>query len=133
MPMKPEPLEVLRRSYGAIWGRNDLDAGLEMMDSDFEWVVPGHPHGSVRRGSDEVKEFFVDWLEPWEEYHLDYDLRPVAPERVLVMCRMRGRGKQSQAEVEMSFAQVWDLRGGKPVKMVLYLDTAKALAAAGAQ
>ena len=31
---------------------------LDRMYDDFEWVVPGHPDGAVRRGRHAVTEFF---------------------------------------------------------------------------
>ena len=129
--MTPDPVEQLRAGYDALWRDRDLDAAVRGLGPDFEWIVPGHPEGDVRRGEDAVKEFFREWLEPWEEYDITYDLTPVAPDRVLVVCNMRGRGRQSHAEVQMHFAQLWTFEGGRPARMVFYQDPAQAKAAAG--
>jgi ketosteroid isomerase-like protein len=129
--MRRALVETLRRGYDALWREGDLDAAVRGLGPDFEWVVPGHPEGELRRGPDAVKEFFAEWLEPWEDYDIDYDLRPVGDDRVLAMCTMRGRGRQSHAEVEMRFAQLWSFKDGRPVRMVFYQDAAKAMAVAG--
>jgi hypothetical protein len=42
--------EALRRGYDALWRDGDLDAAVAGFPPDFEWVVPGHPEGDVRRG-----------------------------------------------------------------------------------
>jgi hypothetical protein len=74
----------------------------------------------------------VDWLEPWEEYDFDYDLRPIDAERVLALCTMRARGRRSHVDVEIRFGQLWTFRAATPVRMVLYPDPANAIAAAEA-
>jgi ketosteroid isomerase-like protein len=129
--MTRDLLGPLRRGYDALWREGDLDAAVAGLRPDFEWVVPGHPEGDVRRGAEAIKTFFREWLEPWEEYDIDYDLRALDDERVLAICRMRGRGRQSGAEVEMRFAQLWQFEDGRPVRMVFYNDADKAKAAAG--
>jgi ketosteroid isomerase-like protein len=124
-------VDRLRRGYDALWRERDLDAAVRGLGPDFEWIVPNHPEGEVRRGGEAVRAFFVDWLEPWEDYDVSYDLRPVGSDRVLAVCTMQGRGRQSHAEVEMRFAQLWTFEENRPVRMVFYFDPAEAMAAAG--
>jgi len=45
-----------------------------------------------------------------------------------VLCRYRGRGKGSGAEVDVAGAHVWKLRGGKVVRLEVFADAATALA-----
>jgi ketosteroid isomerase-like protein len=125
--MRRDLTEPLRRGYDALWREGDLDAAVQGLGPDFEWVVPGHPEGEVRRGPDVVKRFFAEWLEPWEDYDIDYDLHQVGDDRVLARCR----GRQSRAPVEMRFAQLWTFEDWRPARMVFYQDPARAMAAAG--
>jgi ketosteroid isomerase-like protein len=129
--MSRDLVDILRSGYDALWRHNNPDAAVRALGPDFEWVLPGHPEGEVRHGPEAVKAFFLDWLGPWEDYEVDYDLRPVDDERVLALCMMRGRGRQSHAEVEMRFGQLWTFRDGRPVRMDFYTDQAEALTAAG--
>ena len=129
--MAHDPVERIRRGYDALWHERDLDAATRGLGPDFEWVVPGHPEGDVRRGPEAVKAFFAEWLEPWEDADVTYDLSPFGSDRVLAVCTMRGRGRQSGAEVEMQFAQLWTFEDDRLVRMVFYGDADEARAAAG--
>ena len=53
--------------------------GTRGAEDDFEWVVPNHPEGAVRHGSASVIEFFREWLEPWDDLEVDWELEEVAP------------------------------------------------------
>lgn len=44
---------------------------------------------------------------------------------------MRGRGKESGAEIDQTTAQVFELRHGKIARVLQFRDRADALAAAG--
>jgi hypothetical protein len=45
--------------------------------------------------------------------------------------RQHGRSKSSGVEVEMHFAQIWTLKGGRYTRMQMYASAAEALEAAG--
>ena len=124
-------MKLLERVYHRAWRDSDFEGAVSALDDDFEWMVPGHIEGRVRRGPEAVLDFYRQWIEPWEDFEFDYELREGGPDRVLAICDMRGRGRDSGVETEMQLAQVWTFRDGRPVRMVAYTDIGKALAEAG--
>jgi ketosteroid isomerase-like protein len=124
-------LMTLERMYARTWRDGDLEGALADLPDDFEWVMPGHPDGTVRRGRQAVIEFFRDWIDQWDEPDTDWRLEETAPDTVLALATTRGRGRSSGVPVEVSFGQVWTFRDGVPVRMVLYADPEKARRAAG--
>jgi ketosteroid isomerase-like protein len=126
-------IEELDRRYELAWRENDLESALRDLPENFEWVVPGHPDGAVRRGPHAVIEFFRDWNDQWVDPTTDWTLQQTRPDTVLALVTTRGRGRASGVPVELNFAQVWTFREGEPVRMVLYGDADKGRRAAGAQ
>jgi ketosteroid isomerase-like protein len=124
-------LRILDRGYSLIWREGRLEDGLRDLDDDFEWVVPGHPEGDVRHGPQGVIEFFREWVEPWDELEVDWELHPAGPESALALIDMRGRGRESGVPTEMRFAQLWTFRGGRAIRMVVYFDVDEARREAG--
>jgi ketosteroid isomerase-like protein len=124
-------LRLLDRGYTMIWREGRVEEALIGLGDDFEWVVPNHPEGGMRRGAEGVIEFFREWVEPWEELHLDWQLEEVAPDRVLATIHMRGVGRESGVPAEMTFAQLWTYREGRFVRMVMYYDPEEARREAG--
>jgi ketosteroid isomerase-like protein len=122
---------LLDRGYEIIWRENDLERALGGLRPDFEWVVPRHPEGAVRRGPEATIAFFREWIEPWEDLHVDWELHPAGRERVLAVLTMRGRGRESGASVEMVAGQLWTFQNGEPVRMVFYQDVEEGFRAAG--
>jgi ketosteroid isomerase-like protein len=123
--------QLLDRGYRMIWREGRLEESLRGLDDDFEWVVPGHPEGDVRHGPQGVIEFFREWVEPWEELEVDWELHPAGADRVLAVIEMRGRGRESGAPAEMRFGQLWSFRGTRATRMVVYFDIDEARRAAG--
>jgi ketosteroid isomerase-like protein len=126
-------IEQLDRMYELAWRENDPESALRDLPENFEWVVPGHPDGAVRRGPHAVIEFFHDWNDQWDDPTTDWTLQQTRPDTVLALVTTRARGRASGVPVELNFAQVWTFRDGEPVRMVLYADADKGRRAAGAQ
>jgi hypothetical protein len=74
-------------------------------------------------------------LDAWEDYRAEAeDFRELDGERVLVLQRYSGRGKASGLEIEQMGsmgAALFQLRGGKVTRLVLYTDRERALADLG--
>jgi ketosteroid isomerase-like protein len=129
--MSGDALATIDWAYRLAWRENDIEAAFAGVHPDFEWIVPGHPEGAVRRGPEGVIGFFREWLEPWEDMHTEWELHRVDAEGVLALTHLRARGRGSGVPVELRFAQLWTVRDGRAVRMVLYTDVEKGFAAAG--
>ena len=124
-------VRALERGYELLWREGEVERVLGRLPADFEWVVPGHPEGDVRRGPESTIAFFRDWVEPWDDLQVEWELEPAGPDRVLALLTMRGTGRESGAPAEMHAAQLWTYRDGVAVRMVLYYDVDEARRAAG--
>ena len=124
-------LRMLEVGYTLIWRADRLERALEGLPEDFEWVVPDHPEGSVRRGPEGVIDFFREWTEPWDDLDVEWELYEAGPDRALALIVMRGRGHESGVPVEMHFGQMWTFRDGRARRMVMYNDIDEARRAAG--
>jgi ketosteroid isomerase-like protein len=121
---------LLDRGYTMMWREGRVDDALRGLGDDFEWVVPDHPEGAVRHGPDSVIEFFYEWIEPWKDLEIDWELEAVEPDVALAVIDMRGRGKSSGAPAEMRFFQLWTFREGRAVRMEMFTDIDEARRAA---
>ena len=120
-------MRILERGYQMIWREDRLEDALIGLDPEFEWVVPGHPEGDVRHGPEATIAFFRDWIEPWDELQVDWELHAADPDRVLAILTMSGRGRESGAPVEMRVGQLWTFKEGRATRMVMYNDVDEAL------
>jgi ketosteroid isomerase-like protein len=122
---------ILDRGYTMIWREGRIEDALRGLEDDFEWVVPDHPEGAVRHGADSVIEFFREWVEPWEELELDWEIQEAGPDKALAVIDMRGRGRGSGVPAEMRFFQLWSFRDRRAVRMEMFWDLLEARRAAG--
>jgi ketosteroid isomerase-like protein len=123
-------LRRLDRGYTLMWREGRVEEALRGLPADFEWVVPDHPEGAIRHGPESVIEFFYEWMEPWKELEIEWELQDGAPNRVLATIDMRGRGRGSGVPTEMRFFQLWTFRDGQAVRMEMYDDEDEARLAA---
>ena len=85
----------------------------------------------MRRGPESTIAFFRDWIEPWAELHVDWELHAAGPDRALAILTMNGRGRESGAPVDMQVGQLWTFRDGRAARMTLYYDLDEARREAG--
>ena len=129
--MSEDLVQILERGYAVMWHEGRVEEAVRGLGDDFEWIVPNHPEGEVRRGREGVAEFVRDWVEPWSDMDVEWSLDQVGPDQVLAIIDMRGHGRESGAPAEMHFAQLWTFRGTRAVRMVMYFDVDEARRAAG--
>jgi hypothetical protein len=87
--------------------------------------------GSGYRGREGVEQFKLGTSENWEELQsLPEEFRDLG-DSVLVLGRLRGRGKASGAPVDEQQAVVLDFRGPRVWRSRVYLDHARGLRVAG--
>jgi uncharacterized protein len=123
----------LRRVY-AQWGRGNFRPRFDVYADDIEWQwgwsdeFPGLEGVSADPNlkSARLREFLSQW-EGWRCEAEDY---VEAGEFVVVLCRYRGRGKESGVEVDTRGAHVWTMRNGKAIRLEVFSNRRRALARA---
>src|SRR4051812_44533587 len=135
--MSQENVEIVRRSFEA-FNRGGVDAVISggFWSEEIVWDASpsGIPGMGIYRGTDEIRSFFEeDWFQafPFEEWEVAVEELIDSGGQVIAMSRQRGRGATSGVGAELELAQIVTLRDGAIVHIVVYLDRAKALEAAG--
>ena len=129
--MSQENVEIVRRLIEA-WSRRDLDGALEDLrpDAEVDWSESSGVQRGIYRGLGEIRRFWEEWLDVFEEI----DFRPEAfidaGEHVVVPNRTYMRGRDG-IEVHAYSTQVWTLRDGKIIWHRLYQEKEAALEAVG--
>jgi ketosteroid isomerase-like protein len=111
-------LEAVRGVYAA-FGRADLEGILASLDPQVSWRTPGSPDlptGGLRRGIDEVREFFGLLLTTFDIQ----DFRPAEfltqGDKVVVLGTSREGPKGSGRLVDFRWVHVFTFREGKVVE-----------------
>jgi uncharacterized protein len=124
-------IEALRRIYAAM-SRWDMAELARYVTHDFELILPDTvPWGGTRHGQDGVSAFADIFQDHVEGQWADPDDFIDAGDVILVVGRLRGRGKSTGDEFEEHFAHVWTLSDGVPSRCRSYFDTAPVMAALG--
>jgi ketosteroid isomerase-like protein len=125
-----ENLDLVRSIY-AEWEREEFPARPDWADPHIEFVVPDGPEPSIRTGHASAPgiESFINL---WETLRFEAEeYRELDDGSVLVISRMRGRGKGSGVEVDQPRAGLFRVSNGKIIRLVLYWDRNRALADLG--
>jgi ketosteroid isomerase-like protein len=117
------------------YGRGDYEAALEGFHPDIEWSVEPDlgPDARVYRGHAGIRRFWAEWAEAIEGMSLEVEeCRALDDGWVLAVTRASGTGAGSGAPVASgSFGQLGQYRDGQVVRVRLFGDVRRALAAAG--
>ena len=130
--MSQDNVDALRHVYEE-WGRGNWRPKFEIYDDEMEWGWSDDFPGlaGVYRDPAERNERLHAWLSPWEDWRCEAEDYVAHGDHVVALCRYRGRGKGSGATIDTEGAHVWTLRDGKVVRLEVFADRAKALAAVG--
>jgi ketosteroid isomerase-like protein len=122
-----ESAEVIRALFAAL-EHDDFATALGLFDPEVEWL----PTEGRFRGIEGVGAAFIEWLEPWDEHHIELEeLVEAGEDRALVTLHIRARGEHSGMEIDQRFFQVYTVAEGKVRRMVEYVDRDQAQEAAG--
>ena len=127
--MSQENVELVRRAIDSI---NRGRLALEDTADEFEmdWSNSVGPLKGVYRGAEQVNEVFQSFREVWDRLRWDVqEVIDLEGGRVLIVNRVRMRGRTSHVEVEATGSQVWTIRDGKLASVKLYQSRADALEA----
>ena len=101
-------------------------------DFQMDWSNSIGPIKGIYRGREQVMEVWQTFREAWDEVQWDpQEIVDLGGERVLVVNRVRMRGRASGAVVEAMGAQVWTARNSRLASVKLFQSKADALKAVG--
>jgi ketosteroid isomerase-like protein len=127
----PRPA-VLMRGYEA-FNCGEIDEALALFDPEVvwhTWIVPG-PGGATYRGHDGVRELWSDARNVFGDFRNEPERIIAAGDKLVVFVNVRGRGKESGAEVEGRIAHVLAFRESKVTAVESYEDRDEALRVVG--
>ena len=130
--MSEENVETVRRGFEHF--RRTGEFLEETTAPHYVWDMStfrGWPEQQTYEGIEGAREFIRTWTDAWEEWELDLEGLYDAGDKVVAVVRQRGRSKSTQLEVDMTFAQVFTVEGGKVTRMQMYAGPEEGLAAVG--
>jgi ketosteroid isomerase-like protein len=130
--MSAENVEIVRRGYEHF--RQTGDVSEDIVDPGFVWDMStfrNWPERQTYEGIDGTRQFLADWTDAWDDWRLEVLELIDAGDQVVAILHQSGISKATGLAVEMDFAQVWTLEGGKETYMRMYADPDEALRAVG--
>ena len=129
--MSRENVESLRAALDAV-NRRDVEALTALLAKDAE-IVPMRAalDGTVFRGPDAVARWYAALDESWEEMEGEIESVRDLDDRVLVLGRLRGRGRGSGAALDVEAGSVAHFHDGLITRLQNFTSRAEALKAAG--
>ena len=130
--MSEANVEIVRRGWEHFLATGELLE--EIMAPNFEWHMStfrGWPEQRLYVGVEGARAFLRDWTGPFDDWTIELQALHDAGERVVSVCRQRGRSRTTGMPVEMLFSMVWTVHDGMETRMEIYTDPAEALKAVG--
>jgi ketosteroid isomerase-like protein len=124
---------VLGTAYEALAG-GDSSPLLGLLGDDFEWVEPeleGYPLSGVHRGAAGVRDGVLGALDTiFDSLRIQADEVVEGDLRVVVTGVIRGRPSGMAEDWDLPFAHIWEIEGGRPVRVRAYFDRSRLTVAA---
>ena len=131
--MSEQNLSVIHHVYEAM-NAGDVDRALEVTHPEFEmdWTNSIGPQRGIYRGRDRALELWRSFQEAFEglSWH-PLEMIELDTSRVLVVNRVRMRGRGSGVGVDATGAQLWTFSDGLARRVKLYQSKQEALEAVG--
>jgi ketosteroid isomerase-like protein len=126
--MSQENVEVVRRLLTAA-GRQDIEAALDCLDSEVEWIPLRAATEGSYRGHEGFTRFVADTNESFEVFEPQFELRDLG-DQVLAWGKIRVRSTGRGVELDVPAGGLFDLRDGKITRWHDFGSPQKALEAA---
>jgi len=129
--MSRQNVNTVRRLF-EYWERGEWRASAELFHPEFEAIFSAgaFPDPGTYHGARSTLDAWRRWLDAWEEFSLELeDAIPAGDEKVVVLNRLRGRGKASGIAIDSEVGCIFELDGGRIVRMT-FCDRRQALEAA---
>ena len=124
-------MEVVRRGNAA-FNRGDYEAAAESWHPDVEFRDRAQAADAPEtlKGAQALLSLLSEWRESFDDFRAEISEYIEAGDYVVCVTRWTGRGKASDAAVDVSQVDVYELREGKIVRATLaYPDKTTALEA----
>jgi ketosteroid isomerase-like protein len=129
--MSQENVDVVRRMIELANAR-DVAGVIALMAPDVEcFPATNQPESEGFRGHEAFAEYMEGWLQAFDQYTIEVTEYVDLREYVVAVGRVRGRGRESGAEVRDDDAWLYGLRNGAVVEYRECGTKAKAVEAAG--
>ena len=123
--------QLLRQGYDA-WNRGDWQAMEELLAPEFEVDATDRVlNPDSYRGIEGFRRMAAELAEIWDMWEIEPLQFIEQGDLTFVAHQVRARGKGSGVEVEQTYWSVWSVNDGKAVRLALFVDRDRALAAAG--
>jgi ketosteroid isomerase-like protein len=126
-------LELVHAIF-ADWERGDLSS-VDWADPKIDFVFADGPEPGTHVGREAMQELFRGWLNSFANFRLLADrVIEIDSHRVLALTHAGGQGKTSGVNLTVAgsaFGHLFELRGGKVARLVVYFDRDHALAELG--
>jgi ketosteroid isomerase-like protein len=128
-----ENLDLVRLIY-ADWERGKFGV-VGWANPDIEFVFDGGPSPGTWTGLAGTAEAMRDFISAWSDFQVKAEeYRELDDERVLVLSKLGGSGKTSKlslGQMRSDKCELFQMRSGKVVRLVIYWDRDRALANLG--
>ena len=131
--MSQENVEIVRRANAA-FNRGDDRGYADDLHPKIEFRDRAHAADASQtlKGTQALLSLLSEWRESFDDFRAEISEYVDAGDHVVCVTRWTGRGKASDAAVDVSQVDVYELRQGKIVRATLaYPDKATALEAVG--
>ncbi len=136
--MAHDNVAIVRAMLEAVGPETERDDWLEeFFDPEIEWHdTPTYPSAGVYIGHEAFSRHAAEYDDAWADWGIEIEDIRAAGDRVVARIRYRGVGKQSGAPITggletPSTGAVFELRGGRIVRVVQFVTHAEALEAVG--
>ena len=129
--MSRRNVETMRLAYERL-NSGDIDGFLQLCATDFEFSdLPAAPGSGTHIGHDANRAWLAEMRQAIEDLRFEPDeIIDAGGDRVVVVCRVVGRGKVSGAKLDMLTFNVWTVSNGSIVSCITYDHYAEAVEAA---
>jgi ketosteroid isomerase-like protein len=131
-PELERTITALRGAYAA-FNRGDIEAAVEPLDDQIEWIEPTEfPGGGTYHGRDGAKRYLTQSRAGLAEGTSEPEKFIAAGNRVVVFVHAHVRPKGSGEWLDIDLADVYTIRDGRIVQMQAFANRQEALRWAGA-
>jgi ketosteroid isomerase-like protein len=129
--MSQENVEIVEE-WTEAWNRRDLERMLGLFHPEIEWRTSGAFPGvaPVYAGHDGFRQFWSEFIEPWESFVISTDEVRDCGEHVLGLGTFEGVGRDG-LRVKRPTASVWTFRDRLAIRNQVYADWDQAFVALG--